>query len=296
MKSNRRQHVLLGMLLILVVGASACSRRTDEQIASDVQAKINSDATIASKQIEVQSDKGVVSLAGPVASAAERDAAARDAAQVDGVKTVVNNLEVSPLAAKVAARRAARGEKPGALRSVNIPEGTPIIIRMIDSIDSDKNKSGDTFRASLDEPITVGDKVVVPKNADIEGRVVEVQSAGHFKGRSDIGLELMKLTVNGESYELNTDQFSRQGASRGTRTAETIGGGAALGAVIGAIAGHGKGAAIGAAAGAGAGTAVQAMTKGQQVHIPSETQMTFHLKVPLTVVPSSRSQRTGGSK
>ena len=58
-------------------------------------------------------------------------------------------------------------------------------------------------------------------------------------------------------------------------------GGAALGAIIGAIAGGGKGAAIGAASGAGAGTAVQVVTGGQKVHIPSETRLTFTLDTPV---------------
>ena len=66
-----------------------------------------------------------------------------------------------------------------------------------------------------------------------------------------------------------------------------IGGGAAAGAVIGAIAGGGKGAAIGAAAGAGAGTGVQALTKGEQIKLPSETLLEFQLKAPLTVTPVS---------
>ena len=84
--------------------------------------------------------------------------------------------------------------------------------------------------------------------------------------------------------------MQEKGASRGKRSAEVIGGGAALGALIGAIAGGGKGAAIGAAAGAGGGTAVQAMTHGQQVKIPSETRLDFtlHAPVAVTFIPNAK--------
>jgi hypothetical protein len=86
---------------------------------------------------------------------------------------------------------------------------------------------------------------------------------------------------------VNTDQWTRTGASRGKNTAAKVGGGAALGAIIGAIAGGGKGAAIGAGVGAGAGTGAQAVTHGEQIVVKPETLLTFGLKSPVTVTPSS---------
>jgi hypothetical protein len=97
--------------------------------------------------------------------------------------------------------------------------------------------------------------------------------------------------VNGKSYDLRSSQWTKAGTSRGKRTAATIGGGSALGAIIGGIAGGGKGAAIGAAVGAGAGTGVQAATKGQQIDLPSETVLSFTLAGPLSVIPSSSRNR-----
>ncbi|HYX68900.1 MAG TPA: YMGG-like glycine zipper-containing protein, partial [Terriglobales bacterium] len=88
-----------------------------------------------------------------------------------------------------------------------------------------------------------------------------------------------------------TDQFTREGNSRGKRTAGTVAGGAGLGAVIGAIAGGGKGAAIGAVAGAGAGTAVQGLTKGKQVKVEPEAVLAFRLEDQVTVRPWSHSER-----
>jgi hypothetical protein len=166
---------------------------------------------------------------------------------------------------------------------ITIPVGTVVTVRMIDSIDSQRNRPGEEFAATVDAPIVVGDRVVIPRGSDARVRLVQSASAGRMAGRSELQLELVGLAVGSNTYSVESGRYEKQGASRGTRTAETVGGGAALGALIGAIAGHGKGAAIGAAVGAGAGTAVQAGTHGQQVKVPSETKLDFTLKVPITV-------------
>jgi hypothetical protein len=169
--------------------------------------------------------------------------------------------------------------------TVTVPEGTVFSVRLVDALDSETAKAGDAFRATLDAPVVLNDEIVIPQGADIEGRVVDQASAGRFKGRSALELELTRLVVNGKSYELNTSHWAKQGSSRGKRTAATVGGGAAIGAIIGGIAGGGKGAAIGAGVGAGAGTGVQAATKGEQVKLASETLLQFSLESPLTVTP-----------
>lgn len=154
---------------------------------------------------------------------------------------------------------------------------------MIDGIDSSQNEAGEEFAASVASPVAVGDRVVIPKGSDARVRLMQAKSAGHMTGRSELHLELVEVTVNGTSYNVRSSAFSQAGASRGKRTAETVGGGAALGALIGAIAGKGKGAAIGAGVGAAAGTGVQAATKGEQVRISSETKIDFTLASALTV-------------
>ena len=293
--------VALGLLL-------GCSRnRSDAEIASEIQSKINADSNIPTKQVTVGANNGVVTLAGMVNSDMERTAAANDASQVEGVKTVLNNLQVAPAAASAPARVSAPPRqrtrsassavvRPSAASVVTLPVGTPLAVRLVDSIDSDRNKDGDTFHATLDSPILAGGRVVVPKDADVEGEVLELKSAGHFTGRSEIALVLITLSVNGKSYEMETDEYTKEGASRGKRTAETVGGGAAVGALIGGLTGGGKGAAIGAGIGAGAGTGVQAVTKGQQIHLPSETVLEFRLHAPLTVEPSATSRNAGRAR
>jgi BON domain len=166
---------------------------------------------------------------------------------------------------------------------ITVPSGSVVSVRMIDGIDSSKNRPGEEFAASIAAPVVVGNRVVIPQGSDARVRLVQAASAGHMTGRSELQVELIQVTVDGAPHNVRSSVYEQAGASRGKRTAETVGGGAALGALIGAIAGKGKGAAIGAAIGAGAGTGVQAATKGQQIKIPPETKIDFTLKTPIQV-------------
>lgn len=174
-------------------------------------------------------------------------------------------------------------EEPPPPVQVTLPAGTVITVRMIDAIDSSHNQPGQDFAASIAAPVVVGSRVIISQGSDARVQLVRSSSAGHMKGQSELAVELVALTANGTSYQVRSSLYQKVGRSRSKRTAETVGGAAALGALIGAVIGHGKGAAIGAGVGAAAGTGVQATTEGQQVRIPSETKIDFKLKAPLTV-------------
>lgn len=329
-----RNLAIIAPMLLASAGLVSCShQRSDAAITADVQARIQQQAALTATPVTVQSNSGVVVLSGNVPTDVARITAENDARQVEGVKAVINNLQVQTAAASPPALVAAEAQSPKLKPSpgkpqrlspapvagrapattqpaaaepsqltaqpsappaappapavLTIPEGTKVTVRLIDPVDTEKNKEGDSFRASLDAPIVIENKVAIPKHADATARLVSAKSAGHFTGSASVVLVLTKLTVGGKSYDLQTGEFTKQGASRGSRTAKVVGGGAAVGAVIGAIAGGGKGAAIGAAAGAGAGTGVQALTKGQQVKLPAETLLEFELKAPVTVTPAA---------
>jgi hypothetical protein len=168
-------------------------------------------------------------------------------------------------------------------KKITIESGTTLAVRMIDSVDSGVNQAGETFRASLDAPIDVDGEEVIPRGTDVTVRLAEAESAGRVMGRANLKLELAYLEYNGRRYTLQSSEVTKSGRSEGKRSAATIGGTAAVGAIIGAIAGGGKGAAIGTVAGAGAGTAASVITKGQQVKVPSETLLEFRLSAPFTV-------------
>jgi hypothetical protein len=159
-----------------------------------------------------------------------------------------------------------------------IPAGSPIVIRMIDSVDSEVARVGQTFQASLDEAIVAGEQTLVPRGADVVVKLIDDKQAGKLTGSTELTLDLVSIKVDGREVDLKTQSVTQASESRTKDTAVKSGGGAALGAIIGAIAGGGRGAAIGAVTGAAAGGAVQVMTKGPKVKIPSETRLTFILE------------------
>jgi hypothetical protein len=161
---------------------------------------------------------------------------------------------------------------------IAIPAGTDISVRTIDSVDSERDRRGQTYRASIDQPVIVNGQTVVPRGADAVIMLSDSQQSGKIEGKAVLTLELRSITVNGRTYDSTSSTVSRESGGRGARSAKVIGGTAALGAIIGAIAGGGRGAAIGAGSGAAVGTAAQVVTSGQKVKVPAETLLTFTLQ------------------
>ncbi len=339
-----------------LAGCSRKPERTDAQVASDVQNKIYGDPGIQSRQISVQAASGVVTLNGSVDSDVERKAAANDAGAIDGVRTVINNLQVQeaqaapppapaphaappPSAQKTRQREKKESAKSGTRhhrnaqsdetpsdatlansqppsppvapepepqaapsppppppppQKITVPAGTQLSIRLNDPVSSETNRIGDTFHASLSSPIVIDGETVIPSGADVLGRVANVQSAGRFAGQSLLTLELTSLSVNGKTYNVQTNQWSREGKGEGKNTATKVGIGTAAGAVLGGIIGGGKGAAIGAASGAGAGTGVSAAKKGEQIRLGPEAVLNFQTINALTVIPQGMNNRNAG--
>ncbi|MBZ5595200.1 MAG: hypothetical protein LAP39_23390 [Acidobacteriia bacterium] len=166
---------------------------------------------------------------------------------------------------------------------IELPQGTVLTVRMIDPVDSQVNRIGETFRASIDEPVVAGSEQVIPRGSDVIVKLVDDKQSGKITGKTELTLDLVSVTVNGRVIDVNTESVTRESSSRTGRSEKVIGGTAVLGTIIGAIAGGGRGAAIGAASGAGVGTAAQVATKGQRVHIPSETRLTFTLEYPVRI-------------
>lgn len=162
-----------------------------------------------------------------------------------------------------------------------VPSGAEVRVRMIESVDSEKASLGQTFRASLDEPVYVNGQEAIPRGVDVLTKLVEDRQSGKIQGRTVLTLALSTITFNGRTYDVTSSDVRTESSSRGQRSGEVIGGTSVLGAIIGGIAGGGKGAAIGAASGAAVGTGAEVLTNGQRVRIPSETRLTFRLRAPL---------------
>jgi hypothetical protein len=186
------------------------------------------------------------------------------------------------LAIPVAAAAAAQNAK-----TITVPAGTKVLIRMVDSIDTTKQKTGYRFTATLETNLQAVDVVVAPRGTTVYGKLVSASSSGRMAGSSQLTLELTDIVINGTSYPLLTSTYEIKGSGEGSNTAKKVIGGAGLGALIGGIAGGGKGAGIGALIGAGGGTAVAASKKGEQLSIPSETLLEFRLQQP-AILPAGR--------
>jgi hypothetical protein len=288
MKLDRRVGVLLcaiSMLLAIRVSPAAGQQPDDQTITSNIQAKLFQDSVLKTRDIHVKTESGVVTLSGTVHTDLEKSAVERIASTEPGVKQVVDSLALGD-ESKPAPRHAAESSsetREG--KGLTVPAGTVVTVRMIDSIDSSRNRPGQEFDATVDSPVAMGDYVVIPRNSSARVRLVNAHSSGRIRGSSELELELISVTVRGTPYNVESGYYQQHGASRGKRSAQTIGGGAALGAIIGSIAGGRKGTAIGAGTGAAAGTAAQVATRGAAVKVPSETKLDFTLKSPVTVQP-----------
>jgi hypothetical protein len=167
--------------------------------------------------------------------------------------------------------------------TITIPSGTLLKVRMIDGVDSETSQLGQTFQASLEEPVVINGQTVIPRGADVVAKLVEDKQSGKISGRTELTLDLASIRVNDKMVDITTGEVSQASGSRGAKSAKVIGGATAVGAVLGGIFGGGRGAAIGAASGAGAGGAVQVATKGQRVKIPAETRLSFTLSNDLNI-------------
>ena len=165
-----------------------------------------------------------------------------------------------------------------------IPSGSELVVRNNESIDTKTATEGRTYSAVIERDVMdTSGAVAIPKGSAAELTVRRV-STGGTTGSPELALDVQSVTVSGRRYLLSTEDLERKnkrGIGKNKRTAEMVGGGAALGTVLGAIAGGGKGAVIGAIAGAAAGGTAQVLTKGKEVKVPAETVLTFKLAHPL---------------
>ncbi|MGH9488208.1 MAG: BON domain-containing protein [Terriglobales bacterium] len=293
-----RNWTAAGAAVLVALAMAGCSKSNagsqDQAITQVVQKKLNADTALAGDNITASTQNGVVTLTGTVTSNAARAAAAQDA-RLPGVTQVDDEIATNTPATDASMRRgqapdAAAATAPAAPAppaTVEISSGRTLSVRLAQALSSSHAQAGQSWQGQVSKPLLVNGQIAIPQGAAVDGTIVAADAAGHFKGESRLVLKLTTLEFDGSSYDLSSRELVRESSSRGKNSAEKIGGGAALGALIGALAGHGKGAAIGAAAGAGTGTAVQAFTKAAAVNLAAETVLNFTLSAPLKVVPAA---------
>ena len=313
----------VALSLIFAAGCKSNQPAPDDAtLTSGVQTKLASDAGLANEAIQSSVANGTAVLNGTVDSEAAKALASNDAMQVPGVKGVMNNLAVQPQQSAMApampaepapspmreghrssapmqqapapvqrTNQAQNNQAPAQAaqpapppkpisRAVTIPAGSIVPVRITETLDSATTQTGTVFHGSLATDLTSSDgTIAISHGARVNGVVDDAKDATHFAGSALLSLSLN--SING--VQVATDPLVQKGAGRGKNTAEKVGGGAVIGAILGGIFGGGKGAAIGAASGGAVGAGANAVTRGQQVQIPSETVLRFKLTTPLTV-------------
>jgi hypothetical protein len=174
-----------------------------------------------------------------------------------------------------------------------VPTGTALVVRLNNAVSTKTAQTGEAFTGTVAKAVVVRGETMIPRGAEVNGRVTEVKAAGKLAGAAQIALQVTSIKVGGQSYKVSSNAISQTSTGKGKRTAVLGGGGAGLGAVVGGLAGGGKGAVVGALAGGGAGTAGSAFTGNADITLPAESVLSFRLSRPLdlsqpTTLSSSR--------
>jgi hypothetical protein len=168
--------------------------------------------------------------------------------------------------------------------------GTLLQLRTAEPVDNKRAADGTPVQFTVIQDVTLNGMLAIPRGATVQGVVTESKKAGDLAGSPELALTLTSLSMGGQSYPLDSDQFKVKGPNKAGRTVGNAVGGAVLGTIIGCAVGRGEGCAIGAGAGAAAGTAASAASPGPNIWIPAEALVTFHLKSPVTVNPVSQQE------
>jgi hypothetical protein len=273
MRNIFRAAISTAMACVLFSFSFGCSKRpSDETITRDIQTKVAADPDTKDSNVTVASKDGKVTLTGTASTPAAQQKLEAIARQEPGIAGVENQTAVPP-------------PPPP---PIVVPAGTDLVITLGQSMGSKTSQSGQTFLATVARPVTVGDQTAIPKGSSVTGTVITAKEKGKIKGEGQLSLTLRSITINGQSYQIQTGVLDSTIKGKGKRTAATTGGGAAGGALIGGLAGGGKGAGIGALVGAGAGFVGGAFTGNKQIELPAETALTFVFSAPLTLPPPSQ--------
>ena len=274
MRTTFQSAISAAIACVLLSFPIGCSKRAnDETITKDIQAKVAADPDTKDSNVTVAAKDGKVTLTGTASSTAAQQKLEAIARQEPGIAGVENQTAVPP---------------PPRPSPIVVPAGTDLVISLGQSLGSKTSQSGQSFLATVAQPVTVGGLLAIPKGSSVTGTVLTAKEKGKIKGEGQLSLTLRSITINGQTYPIQTGALDSTVKGKGKRTAVATGGGAAGGALIGGITGGGKGAGIGALVGAGAGFLGGTFTGNKQIELPAETVLTFGFAAPLTLPPPSQ--------
>src|SRR5499425_2280474 len=281
-----RQGTLAALLVGGMLAFAGCGAKvSDDAIAKDVQEKVASDPTTKDSPVNVTAKDGKVILRGTVKDAATQQRMEEIAKSAPGATGVEDQTAVAgatgpdsapsaPAAGSSSASSAAAAPPPAPLV---VPAGSEIVVTVDQKLSSKTSQAGQSFMATVAQPVTVDGRTVIPKGSSVSGKVLRAKEKGKIKGEGELSITLTSVTIREKNYPLSVGSLDSTVKGKGKRTAVTTGGGAAGGALIGGLAGGGKGAGIGALVGAAGGLVGGALTGNKQIEIPAESPLTFTL-------------------
>jgi BON domain len=288
-----------GTLAALLVGgilavAGCGAKVSDDAIAKDVQDKVSMDPATKDSPVNVTVKDGKVTLRGTVKDAATQQRMEEIAKSAPGATGVEDQTAVAGVTGPDSAPNAAAGgsgggsasgssSAPAAPAEIVVPAGTELTVTVDQKLSSKTSAEGQSFMATVAQPVTVNGRTAIPKGSSVSGKVLRAKAKGKIKGEGELAITLTSVTVRGKNHPLAVGTLDSTIKGKGKRTAVTTGGGAAGGALIGGLAGGGKGAGIGALVGAAGGLVGGALTGNKQIEIAPETPLTFTLSKSLTV-------------
>jgi hypothetical protein len=183
---------------------------------------------------------------------------------------------------------AGRGPEPAppppAPRTFTLAEGTVLTIRTSHALSSDTHTAGETFEATLAEPIVEGDWVVAKQGAPVVGMVVASTKGGRVKGVAELRVAVREITLaDGQRVRVDTELSTAAAKSEKKKDIGKVAITTGAGALIGGIAGGGSGAAIGAAVGGAGGAAVVMGTRGKPAGIAARSELRFRVTRPVEI-------------
>ena len=264
-----KRSFLITALLVMAVGVSLSADRVRLRSGKVVQGIFMGGD---SKTVRVLLDSGEVSEV-PIEEAVAVEFSARKPAPPP-----------PPPAPRPAAAPSAGPSVTVVKKTVTVPAGTPINVRLTQAIDADVSQTGQLFKSVVDDPVMIGGSIVIPRGAVAMLQAAKVEQSGKMKGSDKVSLKINAIKFGGMVYEVTTGYVESKSKGEGKETAKKVGGGAGLGMLVGGLAGGGKGVAIGAAVGAAGGAAVAAGGE-QHLKIPAETRLQFQLSAAVKVTP-----------
>ncbi len=179
----------------------------------------------------------------------------------------------------------ARAEEPRrAPRSVTVPAGAQLAVRLDATVSSASAASGQSVQGELAAPLEAGGDLVAAAGTPVEARVQTAVPSGRLARPARLELVLTSVQIAGEWVPVVTSSVARTGPTHTKHNSRFIAGGAAIGALVGQLLGGNHNSTLrGAAVGAAAGTGAAAATGKADVTIGAGEVLTFTLAQPLEV-------------